>query len=75
MQDFIRGDLQEKTFDDMKNVSIPMPELSIQKSIADIYTVYKERKKINEKLKKQIKQLCPILIKGSIEEAERGKEA
>ena len=63
------------SFDDMKNVSIPIPELSIQKSIADIYTVYKERKKINEKLKKQIKQLCPILIKGSIEEAERGKEA
>ncbi|MCJ0581286.1 restriction endonuclease subunit S, partial [Enterococcus cecorum] len=29
------------TFDDMKRVEIPIPELSIQKSIVDIYTVYK----------------------------------
>ena len=30
-----------------------------------------KRKEINEKLKNQIKDLCPILIKGSIEEAQR----
>ena len=59
------------TFDDMKRVEIPIPELSIQKSIVDIYTVYKERKEINEKLKAQIKNICPILIKGSIEEARK----
>ena len=58
------------SFDDMKNVQIPIPKLPIQKSIADIYTVYKARKEINEKLKTQIKDLCPILIKGSIEEAQ-----
>ena len=58
------------SFDDMKNVQIPIPKLPIQKSIADIYTVYKVRKEINEKLKTQIKDLCPILIKGSIEEAQ-----
>jgi type I restriction enzyme S subunit len=28
-----------------------------------------ERKEINEKLKMLIKNICPILIKGSIEEA------
>lgn len=59
------------SFNDMKNVQIPIPKLPIQKSIVDIYTVYKERKEINEKLKTQIKDLCPILIKGSIEEAQR----
>lgn len=59
------------SYNDMKNVQIPIPKLPIQKSIVDIYTVYKERKKINETLKKQIKDLCPILIKGSIEEAQR----
>lgn len=59
------------SFNDMKNVQIPIPKLPIQKSIVDIYTVYKERKEINEKLKTQIKNLCPILIKGSIEEAQR----
>ena len=30
---------------------------------------------INEKLKAQIKDICPILIKGSIEEAKKTKEA
>lgn len=59
------------SFNDMKNVQIPIPKLPTQKSIVDIYTVYKERKEINEKLKTQIKDLCPILIKGSIEEAQR----
>ncbi|MBE6494103.1 MAG: restriction endonuclease subunit S [Methanosphaera stadtmanae] len=57
------------SFDDMKNVQIPIPNISIQEAIVDIYNVYKERKVINEKLKKQIKDICPILIKGSIEEA------
>lgn len=56
------------TFADMGNVQIPMPSVAIQKSIVNIYTVYKERKEINEKLKAQIKNICPILIKGSLEE-------
>lgn len=30
---------------------------------------------VNEKLKAQIKDICPILIKGSIEEARKAKEA
>ena len=57
------------TFEEMQNVSIPIPELSIQQSIIDIYLVYEKRKQINEKLKSQIKDICPILIKGSLEEA------
>lgn len=40
-----------------------------------IYEAYKIRKEINEKLKAQIKDICPILIKGSIEEARKAKEA
>ena len=32
-------------------------------------------KKENEKLKAQIKDICPILIKGSIEEARQAKGA
>ena len=57
------------TFADMGNVQIPMPSVAIQKSIVNIYTMYKERKEINEKLKSQIKNICPILIKGSLEES------
>lgn len=62
-------------FDDMKAVSIPIPKLEIQKSIVGIYEAYAIRKEINEKLKVQIKDICPILIKGSIEEATKTKEA
>ena len=62
------------SFEDMKNVLIPIPDMSIQNSIVDIYKIYKKRKKINEKLKEQIKDICPILIKGSIEEAKKTKE-
>lgn len=63
------------TWNDLIKVEIPIVDISIQKSIVDIYAVYKERKEINEKLKAQIKNICPILIKGSIEEALKTKEA
>lgn len=63
------------SLDDMKGVSIPIPNLEIQKSIVEIHEAYATRKEINEKLKAQIKDICPILIKGSIEEASKTKEA
>lgn len=56
------------SFVEMSNVSIPIPDISIQKAIAEVYSVYNMRKKINEQLKAQIKDICPILIKGSLEE-------
>lgn len=62
-----------ETFDwaEMCNVRIPIPDLSVQKAIADIYGCYIERKSICEKLKTQIKDICPVLINGSIEEARK----
>ena len=63
------------SFEDMQNVRIPVPPLPIQRSIVDIYTVYKQRRYINEKLKAQIKDICPILVGGSIEEGRNTKEA
>lgn len=62
-------------FDNLGEVEIPVPDIEIQKAIANIYKTYKERYSINEKLKSQIKDICPILIKGSIEEAKKLKEA
>lgn len=62
------------SFNDMENVRIPIPNIYIQKSITDIYNIYRKRKEISEKLKAQIKDICPILIKGSIEEAARAME-
>lgn len=56
------------SFDDMSNVQIPIPDITVQRSIAEIYSVYIMRKRLNEQLKAQIKDICPILIKGSLEE-------
>lgn len=58
-------------WNEMCDVRIPIPSIEIQQDIVNIYEAYLTRKEINEKLKKQIKDLCPILIKGSIEEAQR----
>ena len=55
-------------FDNLGEVEIPIPDIQIQRAIANIYRTYKERKAINEKLKAQIKGICPILIRGSLEE-------
>ena len=54
----------------MNDVCIPIPSKEIQKSIADIFDAYKSRKLINEQLKQQIKDICPILIKGSLNDSE-----
>ena len=56
------------TWQDLCSVQIPIPDITIQKAIADIYKVYTTRKQINEQLKEQIKNICPILIKGSLKE-------
>lgn len=49
-------------------IEIPVPNDKIQKSIVDLYKVYTLRRNINEQLKAQIKDICPILIRGSLEE-------
>lgn len=58
----------------MQEVEIPLPNKEIQVEIVNLLMAYNTRKSINEKLKSQIKDICPILIKGSIEEAEKVKE-
>lgn len=59
-----------ETFDwsEMCDVKIPIPDIKVQQSIVNIYNAYLMRKEINEKLKAQIKDICPILIRGSLEE-------
>lgn len=52
-------------------IQIPLPDLNKQHSVANIYIAYMLRKEINEQLKTQIKDICPILIKGSMEEGGR----
>lgn len=54
-------------FDDMVNVAIPIPDISVQREIVNIHKCYLERQRIAEELKSQINRLCPVLIKGSLE--------
>ena len=56
------------TWNDLVEVEIPIPDIEIQKSIASVYSVYVMRKEINEQLKAQIKDICPILVRGSLED-------
>ena len=55
------------TWNDLIEVEIPIPDIEVQKAIASVYSTYVKRKEINEQLKTQIKNICPILIKGSLE--------
>ena len=68
----IRTNLDMERFYEIK---IPVPNLQTQQSIVNIYNAYMERKRINEQLKEQLKNICPILIKGSLEEAAHRKDA
>ena len=52
-------------------IEIPIPDKKLQQIIVEIFAVYTARRKINESLKAQIKDICPILIKGSLTESVR----
>lgn len=58
-------------FEKLCQLEIPYPEINVQEAIVDIYNAYILRKEINEQLKQQIKNICPVLIKGAVEEAKR----
>ena len=56
------------TMDDMNDVEIPIPDISVQREIVNIHKCYVERQRIAEALKEQINNICPILIRGSLTE-------
>jgi type I restriction enzyme S subunit len=56
------------SFEDMGEIFIPIPNIETQQAIVNIFTVYQKRVEINEHMKAQIKDICPILIRGSLEE-------
>lgn len=60
-------------WDDLVEVEIPIPDIKVQNSIVDIYNAYITRMEINEQLKGQINDICPVLIKGSLEEVAKGE--
>ncbi len=60
----IRSNLDLDRFYEME---IPTPSLDIQNNVVKIYCCYLERQRIAAQLKEQLNNLCPILIKGSLQ--------
>ena len=56
------------TMDEMNDVAIPIPDISVQREIVNIHKCYIERQRIAEALKEQLKNICPVLIRGSLSE-------
>jgi type I restriction enzyme S subunit len=56
----VRGGLDWERFCE---ITVPVPDMEVQKSIITIYNTLQTRKRINEQLKDTIKPLCTILIK------------
>lgn len=63
-----RGSL---SWDEFMKLKIPNATDEEQSIISKLYKMQVVRIEINEKLKSQIKNICPILIKGSIEEGRK----
>lgn len=53
------------SFENMCEIEIDLPQLEIQQKFVDIYNAMI----LNEKIKTQIKELCPVLIQGALKEA------
>jgi len=66
-----RGSL---SWEEFMNLTIPNADMKEQKTISELHKTLISRIKINEYLKEQIRNICPILIKGSIEEARKIEE-
>lgn len=56
-------------WDEMCHVHIPIPSIDVQQYAVALYRTWRTRQRINEQLKEHLKEICPILVKGSIEEA------
>lgn len=55
-------------FEDLCKLQFPIPNIETQNNIANIYKCYIERQRIAEALKEQLKNICPVLIRGSLTE-------
>lgn len=58
----------EMEVEDIGNMQIPIPDISVQREIVNIHKCYIERQRIVETLKEQLNNICPILINGSLDE-------
>jgi type I restriction enzyme, S subunit len=60
----VRASLEWERFCD---IQIPIPSIEVQEGIVAIHHTLETRKRLNNELKKQIQNLCPILMRGVME--------
>ena len=58
----------EISVNELGEMEIPIPDLKTQYYIIQVYKCYIERQRIVDKLKEQLKNICPVLIRGSLNE-------
>lgn len=58
-------------WEDMQDVHIPVPDMKTQRNVVTIANALKARTVLTDKLRATIKTICPILIRGAIEEGGR----
>lgn len=58
-------------WDEMRHVRIPIPDIATQQYVVALYRAWRTRQRVNEQLKACLKDICSVLIRGSIEEAIR----
>lgn len=58
-------------WDALCEMKISVPHISVQHSIVNIYKAYNAREKMVERLENLQKNICPILVRGAIEEGGR----
>lgn len=56
------------SYDDLSEYKIPLPDIKVQQAIVNIYDSFIERQRMAENLKEQLKKICPVLIRGSLNE-------
>lgn len=62
-------------FEKLSEYAIPVPPKKIQDSIVSVYIEMEKRKTYLDALKQQIMSICPVLIRGSILDAQGGENA
>ena len=64
----VRASLEWERF---KEIKIPIPDIKAQEAIVTIFHTLETRKRINEQLKDTIKPICPVLMKGVVENIQK----
>ena len=60
----VRASLEWERFCD---IEIPIPDIEVQESIVAIHHTLETRKRLNNELKAKIQNLCPVLMRGVVE--------